>query len=514
MKVIRLVLAAIVLLLSACSSTPTTQPETPPPTSAPTSPPTLTAITTPSPTPVPTLTPTATSTPSPTASPSPVQASIPVPAEVTAWLLANAVPFDTPLPGHGCDDLRPLLAMIGDARVVALGEATHGTSEFFTMKHRLFECLVQEKGFNILAMELGDPDLSRIDAYVRTGQDVLEAALGGAWSNHCWMNTREVTELVSWMRAHNQNPGNAPQVSLRGFDVTFSPTALQEVPLYVSTVDPARRQRVWDDLDCFRQGMADRENYPHLDADTLARCQKGVEAVYDLLLAQAEMYRAVSSPEAYDAAVAAARTLVQSEQLLRLAGDYSGAMNLRDKFMAENAAWLLEQAGPRAKIVLWAHNGHIQTSSVVLPLREYPPLPPEEAGRTFIPMGVHLRAEFGDALMVIGFSFQSGHFRAFPGEGLVTITAPELIEFRAQPPLPNSHEAYLYPQGLDRYYLDLRALPDEGVIADWFGAARHFRTIGSIYDADDPEVLSHLLKLPEAFDIVIGFRETTASRTR
>jgi len=438
---------------------------------------------------------------------------VPIPAEVSAWLIANAIPFDTPLPGQGCDDLRSLLDTISDARIVALGEATHGTSEFFTMKHRIFECLVQEKGFNILAMELGDPDLSRIDSYVQTGQDVLEAALSGA-GNHLWMNTREVAQLVAWMRAHNAHPGNTHHVSLRGFDVTFSPTALQEVVEYVSAVDPSRGQRVWDDLACFRQGMADRENYPHMDAGILARCQKGVEAVHDLLLAQAETYRAVSSPEAYSAAVAAARTLMQNEQLLQLADDYVGAMNARDKFMAENAAWLLEQAGPRAKIVLWAHNGHVQTSSVVLPLHEYPPLPPEEAARTFTPMGVHLRAKFRDALVVIGFSFHSGHFHAHPGKGLVTLTSPKLMEFRAPPPLPDNHEAYLYPPGLDRYYLDLRTLPDEGVIADWFGTARHFRTIGSIYDAGDPEVSSRLLRLPEAFDIVIGFRETTASRMR
>lgn len=501
MKCLWFALAILPWLLAACGVSPTSEAITSTPTTSPTA--TLTPAATPA------HTPTATSTPAI------APAAIAVPLEVTAWLTTNAVPFDTPLPGHGCDDLRPLLAMIGDARIVALGEATHGTSEFFTMKHRILECLVQESGFSILALENTDPDLARINAYLQTGEGHLDAALG-AWAQHLWMGTREVADLLTWIHSHNQRPGRAPRVSLRGFDATFSPGAFESVLNYVSTVDPGRRQRVWDDLECFRQAMSAPEAYAHADAEMLSRCAQGVAAVHDLLAVQERAYRKVSSPEAYNAAVSAARSLVQNEALLRFVGaaDNLEAMNLRDQFMAENVAWLLAQAGPDAKIVLWAHNGHVQTTSVFLPWLDSQSSSPEEADRAFKPMGMYLREWFGEELVVIGFSFESGSFRAFRGSGMGLPISTEIMELTVQPPLPDSHETYLYTVGRERYTLDLRALPAEGVVAEWFAEPRYLRTIGFLYDENDPVFSSYFLRLPEAFDIVIAFRETTASRAR
>ncbi len=487
MKTIRLTLVTLVWLLAACGGTPPT--DLSPPTS--TTQPTVTLT--------PPHAPSATSTP--TAIPTPFA----VPAEVTAWLMANAIPFDSPLPGHGCDDLRPLLDMVGDARIVALGEATHGTREFFTMKHRILECLVQEKGFNIFAIEANAPEANRVNAYVQTGRGNAKSALAGMyfWT---W-NTHEVLDMIEWMHTHNQNPGNAPQVSFRGFDMQFGFVALWDVLNYLQRVDPNIMGQVESDLQCLGLPHGDM-NYVNLDAETQNRCRQNVEAIHELLLAQEDVYRAATSTTAYAEAVEAARILVQHEQFLRLnRQDISvDLFNLRDRAMADNIAWLLEQGGPEAKIVLWAHNAHIQT----LPLS--PPNPDLEG--TFrnsdaiaLTMGNNLRAHFGADMVVIGFSFESGRFRAISGSRETGYSG--LRSIPVQPPLPNSHEEYLYPEGLNHYYLDLRTIPSEGPIAEWFQESRWLRTIGSEYDRNDLTTTSQRMRLQEAFDILIGLRNTT-----
>ncbi len=125
-------------------------------------------------------------------------------------------------------------------------------------------------------------------------------------------------------------------------------------------------------------------------------------------------------------------------------------------------------------------------------------------------MGRHLRAWFGDELVVIGFSFASGRFRGISGRpGSYT----PLGDIAVRPPLPNSHEEYLYPEGLDRCYLDLRVIPTEGALADWFEEPRWFRCIGSVYDRLDLKTTSQRLRLQEAFDIIISLRETTPAKT-
>jgi len=438
-----------------------------------------------------------------------------VPGEVTEWLEANAISFESVLPGHGCGDLRPLIEMIGNARIVALGEATHGTSEFFTMKHRIIECLVLQEGFSVVSMEVRGSGANPINAYVQTGQGSVDDALAlGGLVGKGWMDTHEVVGLLEWMRAYNEGMEQDALLSFRTFDYDETRTPLEVVLDYVREVDPDRLEQVEDELECYARGLAQYGLYASLDAETLARCRQGVEAVHTLLLAQEDAYRAASTLEAYTEALEAARMLVQNEQMLRLGPEsyFTEFFNARDRLMAENVAWILEQAGPDAKIILWAHNVHVQASPVVLPVMEYPPLPDEEEGRTLIPMGVHLRERFGDEMVIVGFSFESGEFRAVKRTG--PFSALGLMDIAVEPPLPNSHEQYLYPEGLDRYYVDLRSIPRDGAVADWFEEPRYLRAIGMNYDANNLEIASHRLRLHEAFDIVICLRETSPSSVR
>src|SRR5689334_21942379 len=147
--------------------------------------------------------------PAPSALPSPVE---PVPTqpvtiapESSDWLREHALPFDTTDPGSDFTDLVPLKEWIGDARIVALGEATHGTHEFFEMKHRMLRFLVEEMGFNTFAIEANLPEANLLNDYLHTGQGDPAALLDGL---HFWTwDTQEVLDMILWMRAHNENPG-------------------------------------------------------------------------------------------------------------------------------------------------------------------------------------------------------------------------------------------------------------------------------------------------------------------
>src|SRR5688572_21336014 len=156
------------------------------------------------------------------------------------WLDAHAVSLSTPEAGHGFADLEPLRAIVGDARIVALGEGTHGTREFFQAKHRLLEFLASEMGYTLFSIEASTPEAYALDAYVQGGPGDPKALIGGMyfWT---W-NTEEVLALVEWMRAFNA-AGKGP-LHFTGFDMQTPDLAMEIVTGFLKGVDPERAQEV------------------------------------------------------------------------------------------------------------------------------------------------------------------------------------------------------------------------------------------------------------------------------
>ena len=137
------------------------------------------------------------------------------PAEI-AWLDANLVPLAGCDPDLDLQDLAPLADAIGDARIVGLGESTHGTREHFQLKHRLVRWLVEEHGFDVFAIEASTPEAHRLDAYVLGEVDSDPRELIGGMYFWTW-NTEEVLAMVAWMREHNA--GSEHKVHFTGFDM-------------------------------------------------------------------------------------------------------------------------------------------------------------------------------------------------------------------------------------------------------------------------------------------------------
>lgn len=165
-------------------------------------------------------------------------AAVATDSEQVAWLDANVVPLETCEAGHGFADLERMDRMIGCARIVGLGESTHGTREHFQMKHRLVEYLVEEHGFTIFAIEASTPEANRLDAYVLGGEgdprELIEGMYFWTW------NTEEVLAMVEWMRARNATVAAADKIHFTGFDMQTPDVAAGDVVDFVEGIDPAR----------------------------------------------------------------------------------------------------------------------------------------------------------------------------------------------------------------------------------------------------------------------------------
>jgi erythromycin esterase len=412
----------------------------------------------------------------------------PVAQEIVDWLEANVVPFTTALPGDEFEDLAFLKERIGDARVVALGEATHGTREFFDMKHRLLRFLVKEMDFNTFAIEATWPESNRVNDYVHTGVGDARMLLSGLYF---WIwNTEEVLDMIEWMRRHNNNPGDDPTVSFFGFDMQHPGMAVYNVETFLADVDPPFASFVRGLYDCIRPFLNDPQGQrtaSHSAADPAVQqeCAENVVEVQDSLTARRAQYEALSSAEAVARLLRSARIVLQKVEM-----DRSDGLFVRDSSMAENAIWLLEQAGPDAKIVLWAHNGHVND----------------------VPgwMGSRLREEYGDDLVIVGFDFFEGSFTASvlsATDVLVEGPGPRTV---AAPPA-DSYEYHFRAADVPRFVLDLRAIDLRTAATQWLAGPRRFRLIGCCFRVSDP--LSHFTfaELPQEYDLLVYFQNSTHS---
>jgi len=185
--------------------------------------------------------------PTPPPAPEPDPGPGPVPPEIAAWVEVNALPFDGAHLSLPHTDIEFLRDLVGDARIVALGENTHGTRDFFEMKARILRFLVEEMGFNTFAIEATWPEARLVDDYVRTGEGDSARLLAGLyfWT---W-NTESVLEMIEWMRDHNEAGGD---VGFHGVDMQYPGLALQNVLDYLGEVDPGSVAVFTSLVDCLQ----------------------------------------------------------------------------------------------------------------------------------------------------------------------------------------------------------------------------------------------------------------------
>jgi erythromycin esterase-like protein len=279
-----------------------------------------------------------------------------------------------PLSGYP-HDYDSLLVMIGDARFVMLGEATHGTHEFYRERAFITQRLIEEKGFNAVAVEADWPDAYRVNRYVRNLSDDAspDEALSGfkRFPTWMWRNT-DMVRFVDWLQNHNESLGIAQrQVGFYGLDLYSLFTSIDEVLHYLDRTDPEAARAARERYACFDHFHEDSQLYGYMTGYGLLHetCEKVVgQQLHDLRerIAQFkhEGYDSNQASDEYFYAEQNARLIVNAEQYYRsMFESRISSWNLRDQHMAETldalAAHLTHASGEPAKLVVWAHNSHI-----------------------------------------------------------------------------------------------------------------------------------------------------------
>jgi len=396
-------------------------------------------------------------------------------------------------------DYDALLDLVGDARFVLLGEATHGTHEFYEERARITRRLIEDKGFHAVAVEADWPDAYRVNRYVRgQGEDgSADAALSGfqRFPNWMWRNT-DVQSFVEWLRAHNQKTASH-KVGFYGLDLYSMFTSISEVLAYLDKVDPQAAKVARERYSCFDHYQEDSQHYGYTASLSLSEsCEQGViEQLHQLQQRSAATMQKDGADEALFHAQQNARLVKNAEEYYRtmFRGRVS-SWNLRDSHMAETLDALarhLSKDGEPAKIVVWEHNSHIgdARATEVGELGEWN-------------VGELARKAYDGDTRLIGFSTY---------EGFVTAAsewdAPAEHK-RVRPGMPGSYEALLHEVGVDRFLLPLR---EEGPARDALMQRRLERAIGVIY-LPRTERHSHYFsaQMARQFDAVIHIDRTTA----
>lgn len=281
--------------------------------------------------------------------------------DITDMLRQHAEPLpDVDDPAFG-----RLFDRYADARVVLIGEASHGTSEFYRARAAITRRLIEEHGFNIVTAEADWPDAALIDRHVRQQSPLPwhERAFTRfpAWM---WRNT-DVVEFANWLRQHNQRLATDKRVEFRGLDVYSLRLSIAEVLRFLSEIDPQLASKARERYDCFSPWQTDPAMYgQQVELDDRKACEDQVVAQLEQLLSE-RLVQVAGDDEALFNATQNARVIRSAEQYYR--SIYRGraeSWNLRDRHMYDTLQALLDHRGPDSKTVVWAHNSHVGDARV------------------------------------------------------------------------------------------------------------------------------------------------------
>jgi len=405
-----------------------------------------------------------------------------------------------PLSG-AANDYDQLLDLIGDARFVLLGEASHGTHEFYHERARITQRLIQDKGFQAVAVEADWPDAYRVNRYVRgRSQDIsADQALSGftRFPSWMWRNT-EVLAFVDWLRAYNERQSDpARQAGFYGLDLYSLSASIKAVIEYLEQADPEAAQRARQRYACFDHFSEDPQLYGYAtSAGATESCQE--QAINQLL----ELQRRSAEHAGPDADSDELFYAEQNARLAKNAEEYYRSMfsrrvsswNLRDQHMAETLDELvnhLDRTYGRTKVVIWEHNSHIGDARAT-----------EMGERGELNVGQLVRERYGRETFLLGWTTYTGTVTAADDWDGVGHTK------KVRPALPDSIEDVLHDTGLPRFVLPLN---QDNQLAQELRQPRLERAIGVIY-RPQTERMSHYFysQVADQFNAVIHIDETRA----
>lgn len=395
-----------------------------------------------------------------------------------------------------------LIEGIGDARVVLLGEATHGTHEFYRERAFITRRLIAEKGFAAVAVEADWPDAYRINRYIRgtsADEDSVQALADfGRFPTWMWRNA-DVLDFIGWLRAYNEAQPAEKRAGFYGLDLYSLRASMQAVLRYLDKVDPDGARRARHRYACFDQFGEQLQQYGYAASSGLhPSCER--EVVTQLL----ELHRQRAEYASRDGRVAADE-FFYAEQNARLVTNAEGyyrtmflgradSWNLRDRHMVDTLQELmrfLDRTRPGARLVVWAHNSHLGDARATDMIR-----------RGELNVGQLVREHYGSNAVLVGFTTYAG-----------TVTAASEWDGPAErkhvrPALAGSYERLFHEVDVPRFLLPLRTDFD---LQSGLATPRLERAIGVLY-LPETERASHYFqaRLSEQFDYLLHFDQTRA----
>src|SRR5438105_3664792 len=407
-----------------------------------------------------------------------------------------------PLSG-GVNDYDGLLKLIGNARFVLVGEATHGTHEFYSERAAITKRLIAEKGFSVVAIEADWPDSARVHRYVRSNTADANAneALSGFRRFPIWMwRNTVVVEFVEWLRGFNRDidPKRA-LVGFYGMDLYSLHASIEAVLKYLKKVDPESAKRAQLRYSCFDHFSRKPQEYGY--ATTVGAAEPCEEAVVEQLI---ELQSKAAEFLSRDGDVAAEELFFaeQNARLVKNAEQYYRSMfrgrasswNLRDRHMVETIEALVAHlnGSRQTKAIVWAHNSHLGDARAT-----------EMSEHGEFNVGQLIREHFGTEVVLVGFTTHHGTVTAASDWGA------DAERKNVRPALRGSYEELFHETGPRRFWINLRNASEKPASA--LHGLRLERAIGVIYRPES-ERLSHYFhaRLSKQFDAVIHIDGTRA----
>lgn len=381
-----------------------------------------------------------------------------------------------------------------DARVVMIGEASHGTSDFYRTRAAITQRLIEQHGFTIVAVEADWPDAGHVDRYVR-------GLAPSAWKRHIfsrfptwmWRNT-DVRAFAHWLHQHNHQKAPELRVEFRGLDVYSLRNSIREVLNYLDQGDPQLAREARQRYGCLTPWQDDPALYGHfVERGGVMPCEHAVVEQLNAILAE-QLAGLIQDDEAFFNATQNAQVVRAAEQYYRaIYRGSTSSWNLRDTHMFDTLQALLEHRGPQARAVVWAHNSHIGNAAAT-----------EMGWKGQFNIGQLCRSAYGRDVVLIGMSTDRGQVAAaddWDGDMRIKDIRPSRTD---------SWEHQFLKAGIAASLTDWRD-PQREALRQALSETLLERAIGVIYRPES-ELSSHYFQavLAEQFDAMVWIEQTQA----
>ena len=391
-------------------------------------------------------------------------------------------------------DLDALLQQIGNARIVMLGEASHGTHEYYDWRSTITKRLIQEKGFDMMAVEGEWADSYRVNQFIKGGpRDSMQAVnllrQYDRWPTWMWGN-QEVASLVTWLNSYNQTQPATNKFGFFGMDVYCLWESVSELMPYIQGNDSL--MRIANDVaQCFRPFNASGEDYARAVMNSSVTCKTQTARLWQSVLA----YTGGTTAKTEPAFVAQQNALVAfnaERYYTAMVSSSASSWNIRDEHMAQTVQRLLELHGPDSKIIIWAHNTHVGDASYT-----------DMATYGEINIGQLMRERFGrENVYIVGFGGYSGKVIASTewGGAIQSMNVPNAQK--------GSWEYLLHQQGTGNQLVFSNEIRDQQTLQKSIGN----RAIGVVYNPSNERGNYVPSVIPNRYDAFLFFDQTTALR--